>query len=210
MIEAGIGHHLLGRHVRRGADGDADAGEHGLWCGIAHGARDTKVHDQCVLVGDEDVVGLHVAMNDPGAMGLGECVGHLAEPADRERYRDGAVAVDAFPEGLAIDQGHDVVEECSFATLRAPGYFAGIDEAENVGVLELGGDADFAEETVAAECGGEVGAEDLDRDPSPVADILGDPDRGHAALPEQALEPVTSLEGRGEAGGGIGWLVGHD
>ena len=78
-----------------------------------------------------------------------------------------------------------------------------------MGVLELGGDADFAEEAVAAECRGEVGTEDLDRDPPAVADVLGDPDRGHAPLPEQALEPVTSLERRGEAGGGIRWRVGH-
>ena len=79
-----------------------------------------------------------------------------------------------------------------------------------MGVLELGGDADLAEEAVTAQRGGEVGAEDLDRHLSLVADILGDPDRGHPALPEQALEPVASLERRREAAGGIGGQVGHE
>ena len=77
-------------------------------------------------------------------------------------------------------------------------------------MLELGCDADFAEEPVTAQRGREVGAEDLDRHLPFVTDILGDPDRGHAALPEQALEPVTSLECRRQAAGCIGWQVGHE
>ena len=214
MVEAGIGDHLLRRHVGRRADGDADTGEHGLRRGIAHGARHAEVDDEGVLVGDEDVVGLDVAMDDAGAVGLGEGVGDLAKPAHRQRNGDRPLAVDAFPEGLAIDQGHDVVEQRSFARqddrpAQDDSDLAAIDEAEDVGVLELGGDADFAEEAITAQRGGEVGAQHLDRHLPLVADILGDPDRGHAALPEQALEPVASLERRREAAGGIGWQVGH-
>ena len=178
--------------------------------GIADGARDAEVDDEGVLVGDEDVVGLDIAMDDAGAMGLGEGIGDFTKPADNQRNGDGPLAIDAFTEGLAIDQGHHVVEQRSVACPGMSGDLATVDEAKNVGMLELGCDADFAEEPVTAQRGGEVGAEDLDRHLSFVADILGDPDRGHAALPEQALEPVTSLERRREAAGGIGWQVGHE
>ena len=115
MVEAGIGHHLLRRHVRRCADRDADAGQHGLGRGIADGARHAEVDHEGVLVGDEDVVGLDIAMDDAGAMGLGEGVGDFTKPADNQRNGHGSLAIDAFTEGLAIDQGHHVVEERSFA-----------------------------------------------------------------------------------------------
>ena len=65
--------------------------------------------------------------------------------------------VEPVPERFALDERHDVVEQPA-------GRLARVVQTEDVGVLEIGGDADFAEEAVAAEGGGELGPEDLDGD----------------------------------------------
>ena len=84
--------------------------------------------------------------------------------------------------------GHDVVEE-------AVG-FAGVDQAEDVRMLEAGGDLDLGEEAIAADDGTEFGVEDLDGDLAGVLQVFGEVDGGHAALAELALEAVAV--GRGQ------------
>ena len=66
---------------------------------------------------------------------------------------------------------------------------------ENVGVLEVGRRLDFAEEAISAECGGELGAKNLDGDLAIVLQVVGEIDSGHAAGPEFALDAVTVSEG---------------
>ena len=92
-------------------------------------------------------------MDDAGAMGLGKGVGDFTKPADNQRNGDGSLAIEAFAQGLAVDQGHHIVEERSVARPGKTGDLATVDEAENVGVLKLGGDADLAEEAVTAQRG---------------------------------------------------------
>ena len=58
-------------------------------------------------------------------------------------------------------------------------------------MVELGGDGDLAEEPLGAERVGEFGVEDLDRHRAIVLEIVCEVNRGHAALPELALEAVA-------------------
>ena len=58
-------------------------------------------------------------------------------------------------------------------------------------VLEPGGELDLAQEALGAERIGELGVEHLERDRAVVPEVLREPDRGHAAAAELALERVT-------------------
>ena len=58
-------------------------------------------------------------------------------------------------------------------------------------MAEVRGGLDFPEEALGAECGGELGAENLDGHLAMVLEVLGEVDRGHAALAELALDAVA-------------------
>ena len=66
-------------------------------------------------------------------------------------------------------------------------------------MLEVGGGLDLAEEALAADCGGQFGPQDLDRDLAIVLEILGEVDGGHAARAELALDAVAVGERSREA-----------
>ena len=76
---------------------------------------------------------------------------------------------------LALDEGHDVEQE-------AVGL-ARVEQRQDVGMLEIGGDLDLGQEALGADDGGELGAEHLDRDVAVVAQVVGEVDRRHAAAP---------------------------
>ena len=57
-------------------------------------------------------------------------------------------------------------------------------------MLQVGGDLDLGQEPLAAEHGGELGVQHLDGDLAAVPQVLGEVDRGHAALADLALEAV--------------------
>ena len=195
-IHLRIGGGLLRRHVRRGAEGDADAGEVVLARRLGDGLGDAEVHHHGVAAGEEHVLGLDVAVDHAGPVGDGERLGDLAEEAHGLGHRQLAGAGEAIAQGLALDVGHDVVEE-------AVGV-AGVEEAEDVGVLEARGDLDLAGEALGAEGGGELGTEDLDGDAAVVLQVFGEVDGGHAALAELPLDAVAAGEGGLEAGHRVG------
>ena len=60
------------------------------------------------------------------------------------------------------------------------------------GWCSRGGDVDLAEEPLAAERGGDLGVEDLDRDAAVVLVVLGQVDRGHPAPAQQARHLVRA------------------
>ncbi len=102
--------------------------------------------------------------------------------------------VNRAPERLALDEGHDVVEQAAGLT--------GVDEAEDMGVLEVGGDPDLGEEALGPDYG-EFGPEDLDRDLALVPEVLREVDGGHAAGADLPLDAVAVSECRGEASRGV-------
>src|SRR2546425_6954743 len=88
-----------------------------------------------------------------------------------------------FPEGFALDVRHHVVEE-------AVGL-AGVDQRQDVGVVEASGNLDLAEEPLRAERAGQLGVQNLDCDLAMVLPIMGKVDRGHPAAAELALDRVS-------------------
>ena len=65
------------------------------------------------------------------------------------------------------------------------------------------GRADLAQETLGADDGGQLGAEDLDGDLALVAEVVREVDRGHAALAELALQAVAIGQAERSCWGGL-------
>jgi hypothetical protein len=114
-------------------------------------------------------------------------VGDLAGEAGGLLERELSFASQSCTQGLALDVGHRVPEHAS--------VLAAVEHGEDVRVLEAGREADLAQEALAAKLGSEVGTEELERDQPVVLQVAGEPDRGHAAAPELALDPVAVREG---------------
>ena len=65
-------------------------------------------------------------------------------------------------------------------------------------MLQPGGEADLPLETLGAEAGCQVQMEKLQRDRPVVAEVLRQPDRGHAAAAELALKCVAVPQSRAQ------------
>ena len=133
--------------------------------------------------GHEHVGGLHVAVHEPGAVRGVERVGDLLADADHVGAPGRPpTLVDEVTQGRPVDQLHHDVGDavvvagvvggrrCWGATRRAAAI-ASLRNRARVAVV-----------------GGEVGAQDLHRDPARQHGVVGDPDRGHAAAGERLDE----------------------
>ena len=116
---------------------------------------------------------------------------HLDRDTDRVLDRELPLALEPRAERLALDVRHHVEEQL----VDRPGVV----EGKDVRMLQPRGGADFFEETLAAERGGELGPEHLDRDGALVADVVREVDGGHAARAEFPIEPVPVGEGSAKA-----------
>ena len=131
----------------------------------------------------------------PDAVRIVERRRHLDR--DLDRLADGQLPLVVHPvaQRLAGHERHDVEQ----VAVR----LAGIEEREDMGVLEVGGELDLGQEALGPDHGRQLGPEDLKRHAPVVPDILGQVDRGHtpgADLPVKAvavgqggLEPAEEL-----------------
>src|SRR2546430_15948849 len=94
-------------------------------------------------------------------------------------------------EALALHVRHHVIEE--------PVRFPGINECQDVRVLQLRRETDLAQEPLGAEDGGKLRAEHLERDGAVVLEIASQIARGHPAAAELALDRVAARKGRPHA-----------
>ena len=152
--------------------------------------RDAEVRDlDAALVVDEHVVRLDVAVDDPVPVRVPERREHLADV--RDRHGDGARAAgdEELLQRPSLDVLHDDV-------VRAVGL-AAIEDRDDVRVREAGRVRCLAPEALDELRVVRVAlVEHLDRDLATELLILGEPDVGHAAAPELALEPVAAREDR--------------
>ena len=68
-------------------------------------------------------------------------------------------------------------------------------------MLEIGDDPDLTEESLGTERGGELGAENLERNLALVSQVAGEVDSGHATLSQFPLELVAVSQRRTKAVG---------
>ena len=182
MVEVRVGGGLLGRHVRRGAQGHARAGELVPAGRLAHRLRHAEIHDHGVAAGEHHVVGLDVAVHDTRRVRRGEGVDHLQQDPDRLIDRQLTGARQSLAQRLSRDIRHDVEVE-------APGLTR-VEQRQDVRVLQPRRNVDLAEEAVAAEGSSQLGPKHLDRNPAMVPNVFGQVDRGHSAAAQLALEHV--------------------
>ena len=76
--------------------------------------------------------------------------------------------------------------------------FTRVEQRQNVRMLQIRRGLDLGQKPLGADDGGELGAQDLDRDLAVVLQILGEVHRGHAARAELPLDAVAVGEGGGE------------
>ena len=183
MIYVRIGSGLLGRHIGRCAERYASGSELIAARGFTHCLSYTEIHYQRVAAREHHVVGLDVAVHNTLLMRVSQRIHHFANDLYCFVYRQLTVFCDAMPQGLAFDVGHHVVEE----TVR----FTGVVQRQDVRVCEIGGYLNLSEESLGTQCGGELGAQYLQRNLAVVLEILREIHGSHPTLADFPFNFVT-------------------
>ena len=139
----------------------------------------------------QNVLWLYVSVNHIVAVGVVESACDSLGDLNAFLYSQLLLPIELIAQRLALDVWQHVVEE------RVG--FSRIEQRQNVGMLQVGGDLNLLEEPLGAQHGGQLGPEDLDRHFSVVFEVLGEVDRGHAARAEFFLDDVAVSEGGFEA-----------
>jgi len=152
----------------------------------ADGARDPEVGDHRVPVGEQHVLGLHVPVDEPLAVGVVQARPQLLRDPQRVLERQPSLAREPLSQRFPAHVGHHVVE-------GARGL-AGVEQREHVRVGEPRGDRDLSQEPLGADRGRDVRAQHLDRHLAVVAPVVGDVHGRHAAAAQHAVDRVAIAE----------------
>ena len=181
-LRAALAHRLLGRDVLGRAHHHPRLGGRVPLAGVEGPLlhlRDPEVEDLDDVAagrhGEEDVVGLDVAVRDPDGVGGGEGRAHLPRDRQRSRQGQGAVGADHLAQAPPVDVFHDD---------ERPAVLGGVEvlHAHRVGVLELPRHHRFGPEPLQ-EVGvvGELGTDELYGHDLAEGQMLGAVDGGHPA-----------------------------
>ena len=141
-----------------------------------------------LVLGDHQVVGGEVAVDDAGGVDRLEAAQRLDAELDRHRHRERPLAAEAVAHVLPLDVLPDHVE-------AAVGQPREVVEDGDVGVLDLGGEAGLAQEALLRRgVGGEVLAQDLDHPQLLQVDVAHEVDLPHAAAPQALDDLVLAVE----------------
>ena len=165
--------------------------------------RDAKVGDQRPAGArfEQNVVRLHVAVDDAASVRVGERPRHLAQHARGFGGRQGTAGTQPLAQRLAVDVAHDEEDEA----IRLADAMNG----DDVRVRESRGHARLAEESFARCRGaGEVRREHLDGHVAIELHVAREVDDAHAAAAELALERVLAGQG-GLQVEELGGVMGH-
>ena len=129
-------------------------------------------------------------MDQPFPVGVVERFAGLAHQAQRLRHGERALAGEPLAQGLAVHVRHDV---------ERPGRRlvggAGVEQGEDVGVLEPGQDLDLEQEALGGLAGDDLRAQDLDRDGAVVLAVAREIDHRHAAPTQLTVDGVAVANG---------------
>ena len=180
---------LLGTHV--GGRSHAQAGPGQPVSGRDAGSpRDAEVGDQGVALREQNVLGLHVAVDQPFSVGVVQRLAGLAHQAQCLGDGERALARDPLAQGLAVHVRHDVVG----AGRRLVGG-AGVEQGEDVGVLQPREDLDLEQEALRVLAGDDLRAQHLDRDGAVVLAVAPQVHHGHPAPAQHSVDRVAIAHG---------------
>ncbi len=146
-----------------------------------------------------DVTGLDVPVNDALAVRVAEAISHFPRQSPGFVDRKLTLAVDPIAQGFALHVWHHVIQKAV--------RFAGVVEREDVRVLEPSGRLDLAQETLGAQRGRQLRAQDFDRHLAAVFEVFGEIDHGHPATTELTIEGIAAGQRRFQALKGVGHEV---
>jgi len=200
-IEIPLAHRLLGTHVGRRSDSEPGLGQL-LGPGRVHCPGDAGVRPDRVTVFQQDVLGLDVPVNHVLGMRGRQRFCDLAGEAERIFNRQLLLAGQASGEGFSLDKGHDV-EQVLGSPEILPGVRPGdarIVQRQDVGVTEVRGGLDLAEEPLRPDRRRQLGPQHLHRHFAAVLEVFGEVDGGHAPLAQLSLNAVGVGQCSGQAG----------
>ena len=190
MVEIRVATGLLGGHVVRRADDHAGLGQ--LRAGHADlGDAEIEHLDEVgisLALDEEDVLRLHVAVDDPFVVSRRQRPADLGEDVHRARNRQDLDLVEQGAHLLAVEELHDDVR-------GAIVHLVHVGHAEDVGVLELrGGDRLAPEPLQSLGIAREVRVQRLDREALAQGDVAAEVDLPHAAFADLLLDAVLPAD----------------
>jgi len=177
-------------HIERCADGHPRPRETLAPCG-PDGPGDPEIRHPGVSTGQHDVRGFDIPMNHTATVGIGKGVRHF--PGDLQGVFQGKLflPIQPVPQGLPIHLGHHEVKDA----LR----LAGIIQGQDVGVVETGGDFDFAKEPLRPQSRCQLRLQDLDGHLATVLTVFCEVHCGHTALAQFPNDRIPVGKGRVES-----------
>ena len=119
-----------------------------------------------------------------------ERTGDAAGEPERLVDRELLLPLEPLPQRFAFHVRHHIVDQAA--------RLAGIEQRQDVRVLQMGGDPDLTQEALDSEHGGELGAQHLQGDGAIVLQIPGEIHGRHATGADLTLDSVVLGEGRPE------------
>ena len=155
---------------------------------------------------EEDVLGLDVPVHEPQAVSVAQGIGHFSGDLKSVLQRQLLFASQPAAQGFTLHVGHGVV-----GTREAGPVFdrSRVVQRQDVGMGELGGDLDFAEEALGPQGLSQLGTQHLEGNPAVVLQVLREEDDGHSAVAELALDAVAAGETSLQPAQQIGHLHKH-
>src|SRR5215217_1441393 len=124
--------------------------------GVGDGERDAEVRDDRIILVDQNVLGLEIAVNHSMPVRVVERFGHADRDANGLADGQLLLAVESRAQRLALDERHDVEQQSA--------RFARVEEWEQIGVLQVRRDLNLGEEAISPENGAELWVQELERD----------------------------------------------
>jgi hypothetical protein len=136
-----------------------------------------------MALGQQDIVGLYVAVHYTMAVGVVECISRFPGDGDCACNRQLGLAVYTGAERLAGDVWHGEPELAD--------SLARVQNGEYVRVLQPGRDVDLALEALGAKSVRQIGVEDLEGYGPVVPEVVGKVDHGHSTPAELSLDAIA-------------------
>ncbi len=151
-------------------------------------ARDPEVGDDRVVVLEQDVGRLDVAVHDPLPMRVVERIRHFLGQVDHFGDGERSVAHESLLQRLAVDERHRVVQD--------PRRLACAEERDHVRMPKRGGHLDLASEAFGVHAGPDLCGDDLHDHSSIERDLERLEDAAHTTPAELAHDLVGAGQAR--------------